>query len=174
MNKLNDNELIYLYNTNNCEDALEQLVKKYENLIWRIISNNFISTLYKEDFFQEGIICIVKCAKIYNPDFNKTFNKYFELVFTHEIWAKKKKLPKHILTNDFSSLKSEDSWFDEEEQPSEISFQGTKYENQIFDMYFKEKLSIYDISKKLQKEEKSIYNAIFRIRKKIINDLTQK
>ena len=84
----NDNEIIYLIKSGN-EEAYNFLVEKYSRMIYsRIIQMRLTDA---EDCYQEGLIALYDAINSYNIDFNKSFNKYFELVLKNRLIDIKRK-----------------------------------------------------------------------------------
>jgi len=75
----NDYELLYLVQEN-CEEALEYLFRKYDNLIKMRIKAFKIKKKNYDDFYQEGLLALDKAIKTYDDRFGKSFNKYFDLI----------------------------------------------------------------------------------------------
>ena len=84
MSEYNDNELLYLLSEN--EDfAFELLMEKYEPLIINRLRRFHIKKEYWDDYYQECIILLYKCATNYREDITKTFNKYFDRLLQYNI-----------------------------------------------------------------------------------------
>ncbi len=71
--KLNDYELIYLYNEGN-ENILEIILNKYKPLVYLLIKKMNIPYVDKEDFLQEGLMILYKCINSYSEDKGLFFN----------------------------------------------------------------------------------------------------
>lgn len=88
--KYNDNELLYLIREGTIE-AEDILYDKYMFLIKKRISSFKIQKRYKDDFFQEGLMCLSIAINSFNDAFNKSFNKYFDLIMQRRFIALLKK-----------------------------------------------------------------------------------
>ena len=78
-NKYNDYELLYLISEGS-EEAEEILYNKYSFLIYKRIHAFKIQKRYREDFFQEGLMCLNTAINSYCDLYNKTFNKFFDMI----------------------------------------------------------------------------------------------
>ena len=162
----NDNELLYLIAEGD-EQAYEELFHKYDKLIWKSIKDLNIPYSEYDDFHQEGLIMLDTAIRYYDVDSDKTFNKYFTLILLRQLRYLSKKIRQRLCV---------------EEPITENTIQPFEYDNnidmgkvkellttseiefQVLKMYFLEKTKISDISKKLKKTEKQIYNTIYKIR----------
>lgn len=79
LDEYNDYELLYLIGEGS-EEAEEILYMKYSPLIKKRISAFRIQSRYRDDFYQEGLMCLNDAIKSFNDHYNKTFNKFFDMV----------------------------------------------------------------------------------------------
>mgnify|MGYP000909807808 FL=1 len=79
MYQYNDFELLYLIREN-CDIALDIMFQKYIPLINARIKTFHIKKRNRDDFFQEGLICLHKAISTFREDKNKTFTRYFDLI----------------------------------------------------------------------------------------------
>lgn len=77
--KYNDYELLYLISEGS-EEAEEILYNKYSFLINKRINAFRIKKRYRDDFFQEGLMCLNNAINSYCDLYNKTFTKFFDLI----------------------------------------------------------------------------------------------
>ena len=77
--KYNDYELLYLISEGS-EEAEKILYHKYSFLIYKRIYAFRIQKRYRDDFYQEGLMCLNTAINSYNDLYNKTFNKFFDLI----------------------------------------------------------------------------------------------
>lgn len=101
----------------------------------------------------------------FNEAKNKTFTRYFELILKRRFWALLKRLPKYVI-KDIPEIQGS---YILRETEIVIPDLKSKLELDIFEMYFVNNESISDISKKRGYKVKQIYNAIYRIREKILS-----
>ena len=78
--KHNDNELLYLINDCDNEEALKALLDKYQPLIIKYASFLKIDPFDFEDYVEEGRITLVLAANKYHPNSSKSFMRFFELL----------------------------------------------------------------------------------------------
>lgn len=84
MNEYNDNELLYLLSEN--EDfAFDILLEKYEPMILNRLKRFRVKSDYWDDYYQECIILLYRCAVNYREDITKTFNKYYDRLLQFHI-----------------------------------------------------------------------------------------
>ncbi|MGI6787493.1 MAG: sigma-70 family RNA polymerase sigma factor [Acholeplasmataceae bacterium] len=162
---MNDYELIYLVQNHQDGIALDFLFEKYKLLIWKYIHQYNVPYYEQEDFFQEGLLMLHKAIISFNEAKNKTFTRYFELILKRRFWALLKRLPKYVI-KDIPEIQGS---YILRETEIVIPDLKSKLELDIFEMYFVNNESISDISKKRGYKVKQIYNAIYRIREKILS-----
>ncbi len=167
--KYNDYELLYLIYEKQ-DEALEIMFKKYESLIKARIRDFHIKSKSFDDFFQEGLIMLKIAIETYDIYERKTFNKYFDLILQRkirEILARESKYFYHVVIQDNmdyllsevkeTTLKIEENW----------KTNLTTLEKQVFELMYESKKDIPAIAKEIICDERKIYNAIYRAKKKI-------
>lgn len=171
----NDNELIYLIRLGN-EDALNYMINKYEKYIYTNIKKYKINNF--DDAYQDGLVALINAIKSFNDSYNKTFNKYFELILSNKLLdtlKRENKERKYYLVDtveiDNNYLLNEETVkLDEkisEKYKAELMKSLGKNELIVFEEYFLHNYSIDDISKTNNMDKKNIYYTIYRISKKI-------
>ena len=164
----NDYELIYLYKETSSEEALIKLINKYKRLIWKNIYKFYVPISYHDDFYQEGLITLVNALNTFDSSYNKTFTRYFELILYRRFIALKKESPKYVLAP------KPELFFKEEPPPFFIFFDLkslSDFEKRVWDLYYNERKIIKSIAEILKTDEKSIKNAIYRIKCKLKEQL---
>ena len=167
MYNYNDNELLYLIREKH-DDALDIMFLKYSPLIKTRISKFRIQKDY-EDFYQEGLIALNIAISRYIDLYDKTFNKYFDLILQRKFIQILKKE-----TNNFYNV----VYFDElnfiheekEKYTSNKKYQIgmlSDFEKHIFKFYSEYNLKAGEIANKLNIDVRRVYNALNRIKKKI-------
>ncbi|MDD2259005.1 MAG: hypothetical protein WC278_01955 [Bacilli bacterium] len=167
MYNYNDNELLYLIREKH-DDALDIMFLKYSPLIKTRISKFRIQKDY-EDFYQEGLIALNIAISRYIDLYDKTFNKYFDLILQRKFIQILKKE-----TNNFYNV----VYFDElnfiheekEKYTSNKTYQIgmlSDFEKHIFKFYSEYNLKAGEIANKLNIDVRRVYNALNRIKKKI-------
>ena len=185
-NNLTDEELAFLAKTD--EIALERLMEKYKPLINAQARSYFLNSGDASDLVQEGMIGVFKAITSFNG--KSSFKTYvYTCIRSNIITAiKKSNRIKHKPLNNYLSLSGydgddedktlliSDKNFDpeknyiekeeEKELKNKIKENLSDFEHEILVLYL-QGFSYSDISKKTGKKEKSIDNAIQRIRKKL-------
>lgn len=172
MNKFyteNDNELLHLIKLDN-EDALQTMFEKYDILIkTKIKKYNFPFSLY-EDYLQEGRLMLLKAIETFDAKYEKTFNKYFDLILSNHfnnLYNKAKRYQNSMILVETTSVDIEIK----EEEKEEIEYPDLgmlpQIEQVIFDYFYKGNYPIREICMKFKYEEKQVYNAIQRVKTKI-------
>jgi RNA polymerase sporulation-specific sigma factor len=162
---MNDYELIYLIQNHQDGIALEFLFKKYKRLIWKYIHQYDVPYYEQDDFFQEGLIMLHKAVMTFNEEKNKTFTRYFELILKRRFWALLKRLPKHEI-KEIPDIQGGYIIYEEEIEYPDLK---SKLEIDVFEMHYLKGESIKVISQKTGYTRKQIYNAIYRIKDKLLS-----
>ncbi len=169
MVNINDNELLYLISEGS-EEALEIMFKKYEPLIKAKIHKYQINSLESEDYIQEGRLALLKAIKTYDTSSQKTFNKFFDLILTNhfiDILRKNKKYDKVSLVLEEDIVDETPMKIDDLEDIDFSKLDLSDLEKKVYHLRFLENYKVSYICQKLQINEKTVYNTIQRIRKKI-------
>lgn len=175
--------------------AIDYIIDKYKNLVRARARTYFLIGADKEDIVQEGMIGLYKAARDFKRDKHSSFKAFAELCITRQIITaiKSATRQKHIPLNSYISL-NKPSFGDESDEtllntviqkkntnPEEIiiskehfSFLEEKL-YKILSKFERKVLSLYldgsgytEIAKQLGKTEKSIDNALQRIKRKTI------
>lgn len=168
----NDNEIIYLIRLGS-EDAYQFLNKKYGKLIYSKIKRFGLKDI--DDSFQEGLIALYNAIRSYNENYDKSFNKYFEIVLSNrylDIKRKKETDYEIFLTEKMSNysfvLKESNYSYNEKFNCIVMASKSlTKKEKEIFDYLYIKDIPIIDLSVKINMPLKSLYRIIYKIKKKI-------
>ena len=192
LKNMEEKDILILAQSGNME-AVEFLLNKYKNFVKSKSRTYFLVGAEKSDIVQEGMIGLYKAIKDYNPKGGSSFRSFADLCITRQIITAIKTATrlKHMPLNSYISLnKSAD---DENENtmieslleiqhpdPEEIMINKerlgileeqlknclSKYETSVLKRYAMGK-SYVEIAKELEKSEKSIDNALQRIKKKL-------
>lgn len=163
----NDNELLYLIREKE-DAALEIMFSKYTPLIKARISKFRIKKDF-DDFFQEGLIALNVAISRYIDLYNKTFNKYFDLILQRKFIQ----ILKKETNNFYNVVYFEELNFLHEEAEKYVSPRKyqigmlSDFEKNIFSSYANENLKAGEIAQKLNIDVRRVYNALNRIKKKI-------
>ena len=84
MIEYNDNELLYLLSEDE-EFSFEMLMEKYQPMILSRLHRYHVKKEYWDDYYQECIILLYRCAITYREDITKTFNKYYDRLLQYQI-----------------------------------------------------------------------------------------
>ena len=174
MDYSNDYELLYLIQTEQDNIALEYLFKKYERLIWRYIRQYNVPSGAMDDYFQEGMICLHKAAMTFTESFDKTFTRYFELILKRRFWALLKKEYKCSVCEELEDIYQAPNNVERDfilEEQNEILNKKLKtlspLEMDVYQLYYEQDQDINQVAHNLKMKANSIYNAIFRIKRKL-------
>lgn len=187
-------ELVSLVQNNNDNMALDYLINyKCKSLIKKKTRGYFIFGADKEDVIQEGMVGLYKAIRDYRPDKEASFISFAELCINRQIISAIKAAgrQKHIPLNTSISMDKPVTGDDEDYTyldflsktggnpedevigrenlkilEREILSNLSKMEQQVLGYYLRGR-SYTQIAKLMGKEEKSIDNALQRIKKKV-------
>lgn len=191
--QMSDEKLIENIEAND-QNALNCLIKRYNEVVYMKANKFFMIGAEKEDMIQEGMIGLYKAVKSYNLEKQNSFKTFANMCIERQLITavKNSNRQKHIPLNSSVSLNA--SAYEEDdnsvsvievletksiEDPSDIiankeyyKYIETKinenlsdFEKQVLEQY-KKGQSYVDIATKLNSKVKSVDTAIQRIRKK--------
>lgn len=166
----NDYELIYMVQDQQDMVALDILFTKYDKFIHKKISQFYIFDSEREDFYQEGLISLHKAVMTFKDTYNKTFMRYFETILERKFINLNQKRKRYHQEMDQMVLEAQYMPICIEEEPIQMYHKQafkSALEEAIYDAYFKENLKIPSIARTYQLDPKQVYNAIYRIKKKL-------
>lgn len=183
--KFMDSELIEKIIMGN-DQAENCLLKRYFYLIRRIMSSFYIIGCGKDDILQESMIGLFKAMKSYDKKYNKSFKTYAELCIRRQIISVIRKSKSYEnksvfiferldddnalleqLSDDYNN--PEDILLFEEDKNSFSEFATihlSEYEKSVINEYCNGK-TYKEIAENLNRDIKSIDNALQRVKKKI-------
>jgi len=195
-NKLSDEKLLELFKKKNDKTALNFLINRYTDTVNSKVSKYYIAGAEKEDIAQEGLIGLYKAVRNFDESKTNSFKTFANLCIERQIITaiKSSNRQKHIPLNTYVSLnnpnyENEDGEPETElldminsksvEDPLETVTKNEYYkfledsmdktlsdfEKNVLEQYIQGK-SYSEIAKSLDASEKSVDNAIQRIRKK--------
>jgi RNA polymerase sporulation-specific sigma factor len=195
-NKLSDEKLLELFKKKNDKTALNFLINRYTDTVNSKVSKYYIAGAEKEDIAQEGLIGLYKAVRNFDESKANSFKTFANLCIERQIITaiKSSNRQKHIPLNTYVSLnnpnyENEDGEPETElldminsksvEDPLETVTKNEYYkfledsmdktlsdfEKNVLEQYIQGK-SYSEIAKSLDASEKSVDNAIQRIRKK--------
>ena len=191
ISSLNDEDVVLLAQDGN-KYATENIILRYKNSVYAISSGYYMNGFDKEDIIQEGMIGLYRAIINYKPG-KASFKTFAVLCITRKIVSvlKSAKRHKHIPLNSSLSLDNElftdneiqfINYFHELEKnnPEEIIISKENlllYEEKIKNTLSKLELNVLSlhisghtykqISQLLNKDVKSVDNAVQRIKKKL-------
>lgn len=182
-------------------EAQEYLISKYENFVKAKSKSYFLIGADKEDIYQEGMIGLYKAIRDFKPDKLSSFKAFAELCITRQIITaiKTATRQKHIPLNTYVSLNKpiydeesdrtlidvlsslkvtnpEDLVISREEVNAiekEISEVLSELELEVLSSYLDGK-SYQEIACDLDRQAKSIDNALQRVKRKLEKSLFKK
>lgn len=191
--QMSDEKLIENIEAND-QNALNCLIKRYNDVVYMKANKFFMIGAEKEDMIQEGMIGLYKAVKSYNLEKQNSFKTFANMCIERQLITavKNSNRQKHIPLNSSVSLNA--SAYEEDdnsvsvievletkavEDPSDIianreyyKYIETKinenlsdFEKQVLEQY-KKGQSYVDIATRLNSKVKSVDTAIQRIRKK--------
>lgn len=189
-----EDEEIVIMAKNGDEYATDYIIEKYKNFVKSRARTYFLIGADKEDIIQEGMIGLYKAIRDYDSAKPASFRGFAEICITRQIITaiKTATRQKHIPLNSYISLNK--PAYDEESErmmidmiaekenfnPEEIMITKEHFSNMLIKMsevlskfewkvmnLFLDGKSYSEIAKKLDKSEKSIDNALQRIKKKV-------
>lgn len=178
--------------------ALDHLIARYRNYVYSKANTYFLVGAEKDDVVQEGLIGLYKAVKEYDASSGSSFLHFANLCVSRQILTaiKTATRKKHSPLNSYISLDKteEDSVCDEllasagdgEQNPEDIVISKedlnnieckinralSKFEMQVF-KYYTEGMSYNEIAEILGKRRKSVDNALCRIKKKLLYELSR-
>ncbi len=170
----NDYELIYLARIGD-DEVLDIIIRKYEPLVHKMISNFNISNLNKEDYLQEGRFIINKAVNTFNDNSKMTFTKYVEMLLYHRfidlIRVQNRNKYELMETDKIEYIYDTNNKEQKIEEQIIINYDElSDFEKTIYEYKFIKKYSSKYISKLLNIPIKRIYSATERILKKRDNN----
>lgn len=194
-------EEVVLEAKNGNRHAQEYLINKYRNFVKTKSKSYFLIGADREDIYQEGMIGLYKAIRDFRSDKLSSFRAFAELCVTRQIITaiKTATRQKHIPLNTYVSLNkpiydedSERTLLDilseaKVEDPEEIMISQEQLgyiEKEIMDVlsgleqkvlsYYLDGKSYQEIACDLHRHEKSIDNALQRIKRKLEKSLSKK
>ena len=195
---LKDEELIHLYRGGDSR-AEEALIVRYTPYVRSFTRPYFLAGGDNEDLIQEGMIGVVKAISEFDEARYASFRTFVALCIRSRIYSaiRHTMRGKHIPLNNYVSmgnagdseinLENASAFSDASLDPVEqiigeesyrellqaVSGLLSKFEKRVLDLYL-EGLSYDEISKRVLKPQKSVDNAVQRIRRKFAQYLTSK
>lgn len=193
MEEYPDEELIDMYRAGN-EQAIEYIFERYKYIVRKKAKAMFLAGGDSDDLIQEGMIGLYKAVRDFNPDKHASFKAFAELCVNRQIITAVKAATrqKHQPLNNYVSL-NKPAFSDDSQETFMDNIKGTdfsnpetmfigrearagieqhleknlsNFENSVLCLYLDNK-TYAEISKITGKSEKSIDNALQRVKKKL-------
>ena len=194
LKKMSDEQLVILAQVKN-ENAIDELFNRYKYIASAVAHSYFLNGGDSEDLLQEGLLAIFKAITTFNTKYNfksyvykcvknriltvitsshryknQPLNNYISLSGTFDNDIEKNEI---IVASEFGPEETYINTESENELKEIINKVLSNYEYKIL-FYYLKGFSYREISEKLNKKEKSIDNAIQRIRKKLLLSISAK
>lgn len=194
-----DEELIELLKKGD-QRAEDCLYQRYKQIVRAKVRPYFLIGADHEDLVQEGMIGLYKAVLDYRADRNSSFHSFADLCITRQMITaiKRASRKKHTPLNTYVSLNRPLPDFDDDKtlmdmlanlgvsDPEEMLIKQENFENISLHInsllskfertvlkYYLEGLSYQQIAAHLNKTQKSIDNAIQRVKKKLEKSMTE-
>lgn len=200
-----DEKVLLLQCQNGDNDATEEMLNRYKNMVRSKATALYLVGADKEDLIQEGMIGLFKAIREYDPERNDSFAAFAGLCITRQMYTaiKASNTKKNQPLNNYVSFDlyafAEDSeavggssnayegigyWQKDPEESvidrenairieEEVFATLSKMERQVLS-YYASGMPYQEIARVMEKEPKSIDNALQRIRKKLKTVLAMK
>ncbi|NLL81938.1 MAG: RNA polymerase sporulation sigma factor SigH [Tissierellia bacterium] len=197
---MSDEDIVELANSNNSQ-ALDYLLYKYKNLVRLKARSYFLIGADRDDIIQEGMIGLYKAIRDYEKDRLSSFKSFAEICVKRQMITaiKSATRQKHLPLNFYISLNkpvyeeesdrtlldivSESNSLDPmdlfigredlKQMESKIVEMLSDFENDVLAAYIDGK-TYHEIAKELDKDIKSVDNALQRVKKKLEKYLSDK
>jgi RNA polymerase sporulation-specific sigma factor len=168
---MNDYELLYLIGERN-DDALALMVQKYQPLIISKLFHFNIRPSERDDYMQEGNMMLLHAIKVFNPVYQKTFTRFFELILTRKFMSLMTPAHKQMIylseeLIDHLSVEEEPRWrlFPRHLTIAKATLKPLEYD--VFVEHYQHGYSIEHIAITKQQSVKKIYNTLYQIKNKL-------
>ena len=180
--KMDDNQILALGRAGE-DEATEFLLQKYGYLVKREVRTVYLIGAETEDLAQEGMIGLFKAIRDYSPDKAASFSTFASVCIRRQIqnvplnsyvslYMNSEEGDNFMLEERLSTSREEDpeklliAREQIEDRNARIKKELSKLEQQVLKLYL-QGLSYEEIAEQLGKTEKSIDNALQRIRGKL-------
>lgn len=179
------------------DDAMEEMLNRYKNMVRSKAAALYLVGADREDLIQEGMIGLFKAIREYKPERNDSFAAFAALCITRQMYSaiKSSNTKKNLPLNNYISIDLFETAEDTEQANSGGAYEGMESwqknpENSIIDKerasqleeafytnlskmeqqvlaYYTAGFPYQRIAELMEKDPKSIDNALQRIRKKL-------
>ncbi len=169
---LNDYEIIAMIQEGS-EDAFTLMVDKYSRFISKKI-NKFNLAYDYDDLYQEGILILHRSVVKFDPSFNKTFTRFFELNLERHFisYIKTAKHRKHLRVVHYGEIKENVHRVRENSvyyyaHLEELKKTLTELEYRVYILREVRNCSVSLIAEIIDVKTKTVYNSLHRAKDKI-------
>jgi RNA polymerase sporulation-specific sigma factor len=141
------------------------LAQKYRSLICRVIFD-FNRQSRLEEFVNEGLYVLLKCLWDFDESRNKTFTRFFEERLKWHFISIIKDERMYVVSDVASNIEMIEPQHDTLEIPPYL----IQSEVEVFELLYISKKSIKEASQILGRSAKSIYNIVYSIKKKVLQN----
>lgn len=181
LSSLDDNELISIIqggqDSKSGRNAVTVLISRYLGLVWKKAGAFSCNGAESEDLAQEGLLAFMRAVSAFEPDRGAKFSSFAAVCVTNGIRSAVSRLsrgaeeaiPENIDETAEDSITPENIWFEKETISGlyeEMKNLLSEKEWSIFRLYLGG-ASYGEIAGRLAISEKSVDNAVFRVRKKL-------
>lgn len=173
--KMTDEGLVVMAQEGN-DEAADFILSKYKDMVSAEARPYYILGADRADVVQEGMIGLFKAVQTYDSDGEAAFRTYAGICINRQIIdaVKAANRKKHIPLNTFVPIEEREYAADVSYEVLDVAEQIEKIatdnfsgmERQVWSLYM-QGLSQKEIASRLNKDDKSIYNAMERIKKKV-------
>ena len=155
------------------DEALEHLVEHYSDFIAKLIHSYRLHYMF-EDLHQEGLILLYKSVLAFDASFNKTFTRYFEMNFKRLMRGHINRIRRRReITKQHREYIAETNHCVRENSAyygahlDEVRKLLTPFEYAVYTHRIIRCASTPEVALKAGCDEKSVYNAVHRAKRKI-------
>lgn len=183
---MSDEQVVALAREGN-QAALEHIMARYRNLVYKKASNFYVSGGDSEDLVQEGMIGLFKAVKSYDSSVSDSFGAFCAICIRAQLISavKASRRKKHLPLNSYISLSDHEQDCDqpapESSEPLSVVLDKefktrislrinsllSKFELRVLYCYL-EGMSYAEIAKTVSRDTKAVDNAVYRIKKKLL------
>lgn len=184
--RLSDEEVVEVAKSGN-EAALNHLMARYRNLVYKISGSYFVNGGELEDIVQEGMIGLYKAVRSFDKKVDSSFGAFAATCIKRQIITAVKAATrkKHLPLNTYVSLSDKEAeqppFAPEGEEPLSVILDKeyrhnisvkinrvlSKFELRVLFCYL-DGMSYNEIAAIVEKDPKAIDNALYRIKKKLL------
>ena len=165
--------------------AEETFAEEYSRLVSRLVRPFYLRGGDQDDLYQEGMIGLLKAIRAYDPAKNDRFEAFAALCIRRQLYdairrsadfsrREEDALQRLCVTVGEMPDPETQCLANETEKEIKAALQGllSAFEASVLDLYL-EGFTVREIASQLQREAKSVDNAVLRVRKKLAQYLSE-